>query len=50
MTEVFIDALRNRARDLNIFDIKPFLNSAYLRNYGLIVDENKGVIRKFYLR
>jgi hypothetical protein len=49
MTEVFIHALANRAKALNIFDVRPFLRSSYLRNFGLEVDERTGVIRKYYL-
>jgi hypothetical protein len=50
VTEVFIHALENRAKALNIFDVRPFLRSSYLRNFGLEVDESKGVIRKYYLK
>jgi hypothetical protein len=47
-TEVFINELENRAKDLNIFDLRPFYRSTIFRNHGLRVDERRQVIVKFY--
>ena len=47
-TEVFINELEHRARELNIFDLKPFYKSALFRNHGLRVDERRQLIVKQY--
>jgi hypothetical protein len=48
-TEVFITDLENRARDLNIFDLTQFFNSALFKSFRLHVDRARGVIIKTYL-
>jgi hypothetical protein len=48
-TEVFITDLENRARDLNIFDLTQFFNSALFKSFRLQVDRARGVIIKTYL-
>jgi DNA replication licensing factor MCM2 len=50
VTEVYIEALEARARELKIFDLRPFYQSAVFRNHGLQVDVERGVLRKVYLR
>ena len=47
-TEVFINELEHRAKELNIFDLKPFYKSALFRNHGLRIDERRQVIVKQY--
>lgn len=48
-TEVFIADLESRARELNIFDLSPFFNSALFKSFRLHVDRARGVIVKTYL-
>lgn len=50
MTEISINQLAARAKDLNILDIRPFLRSNYFRQDGFEVDEEHGVIRKRYMK
>jgi hypothetical protein len=47
-TEVFVNDLENRAKDLNIYDLRPFYQSALFRSHGLRVDERRQVIIKQY--
>eukprot|EP01041_Mallomonas_annulata_P002923 gene2923-5737_t len=42
--EVFIDDLEKRARDLNIFDLRPFYSSRLFKSHGLRVDETLGSV------
>ena len=48
-TEIYIDSLVNKAKELNIFDLTPFYNSSLFRNHGLQCDLHRGVILKTYL-
>lgn len=45
---MFIADLENRARELNIFDLTPFFNSALFKSFRLHVDRARGVIVKTY--
>jgi DNA replication licensing factor MCM2 len=47
-TEVFINELENRAKEMHIFDLKPFYRSALFRNHGLRLDERRQLIVKHY--
>jgi hydrogenase maturation factor len=47
-TDVYMDALEGRAKDLNIYDLKPFYQSALFRNHGLRVNELTRIITKIY--
>jgi hypothetical protein len=46
---VFITDLENRARELNIFDLTTFFNSALFKSFRMSVDRTRGVIVKTYL-
>ena len=46
---MFITDLENRARELNIFDLTPFFNSALFKNFRMKVDRARGVIVKTYM-
>jgi hypothetical protein len=48
VTVIYISALENRAKELNIFDLKPFYQSALFRSNGFSVKEAEGVIEKSY--
>eukprot|EP01038_Epipyxis_sp_PR26KG_P005040 gene5040-7031_t len=48
-TEVFIYDLENRAKELNIFDLRPFFKSNTFKNHHLHVEEERGVIVKTYM-
>lgn len=48
-TEVYINDLENRAKELNIFDLRPFYNSLIFKNHGMSVDERSGLIVKRYV-
>lgn len=47
-TEVPLNDLENKAKDLNIFDLKPFYQSAVFKKRGFHVDERKQVVVKTY--
>ena len=47
-TEVHLIALENRAKDLNIHDLRPFYKSSLFRNHGLKLDEINQLIIKQY--
>lgn len=49
-TEVYLEALETRARELKIFDLRPFYASAVFRAHHLEVDSERGVIRKLYVK
>ena len=40
--------VESRAKELNIFDLRPFYKSSLFRNHGLILDEVNHVIIKRY--
>jgi hypothetical protein len=43
-----MDDLENRAKSLNIFDLRPFYESAPFKNYGLHLDErNRMIVKSF---
>eukprot|EP01031_Cornospumella_fuschlensis_P031068 gene31068-37548_t len=50
VTEVYVEALGNRAKELKVWDLQPFFRSALFRNSGFELDSQKGVIRKYYLK
>jgi hypothetical protein len=43
-----MDDLENRAKTLNIFDLRPFYNSPLFKNYGLALDETTRMIIKTF--
>ncbi len=45
---MYINDLENRAKELTIFDLRPFYNSMVFRNHGMEVDERRGLIIKTY--
>lgn len=47
-TEVYIEALESRAKELKIFDLKPFFQSGIFRSHNLQVDFAKGVIKRVF--
>jgi len=47
-TEVFMNDLENKAKDLNIYDLRNFYKSAAFRNHNFSVDEKRGLIIKSY--
>lgn len=49
ITIIYISALENRAKELNIFDLKPFYSCSLFRNHGFVAKESEGVIEKSYL-
>lgn len=46
--EVFVDDLEKRARELNIFDLRPFYQSALFRHHGLRLDTDANLIVKTF--
>ena len=48
ITVVYISTLENRAKELNIYDLKPFFNSKVFRSHGFTARESEGVIEKSY--
>lgn len=47
-TEVHTTALESRAKELNIYDLRPFYKSSMFRNHGLILDDVNHIIIKKY--
>ena len=47
-TEVFMHELENKAKELNIFDLRPFYSSGIFKNHGMKVDLDKRLIIKTY--
>jgi hypothetical protein len=47
-TKVYINILENKAKELNIFDLRPFYRSAIFRSSGLTVDEQRRLIIKSF--
>ncbi len=47
-TEVYINDLENRAKELSIFDLRPFYQSQVFKSHGMVVDLAHGVIVKQY--
>ncbi|CAE7542095.1 MCM2, partial [Symbiodinium microadriaticum] len=46
--KVYMDDLENRAKSLNIFDLRPFYESALFKNHGLHLDErNRMIVKSF---
>jgi hypothetical protein len=43
-TSVYASALENRAKELNIFDLRPFYDSSLFKNHGLRVNLAEGKI------
>eukprot|EP01039_Chlorochromonas_danica_P003922 gene3925-4286_t len=48
VTEVYVEALSNRAKEVKVFDLRPFFSSSIFKQHGFSVDHVKGVIRKVY--
>mmetsp|Transcript_3003 Transcript_3003/g.4568 ORF Transcript_3003/g.4568 Transcript_3003/m.4568 type:complete len:949 (+) Transcript_3003:31-2877(+) len=48
IVKVYMDDLENRAKSLNIFDLRPFYDSMMFRNYGLHLDERNRMIVKTF--
>lgn len=47
-TEVPVEDLVKKAKDLNVFDLRPFFLSSLFRNHGFHVDMQHQVIVKTY--
>jgi hypothetical protein len=43
-----MEELESRARALNVYDLRPFYNSAMFRNHGLHLNVNDGTIVKAF--
>lgn len=48
MTEVFIRDLLSRAKELAVYDLRPFYQSSLFKQLGFVVQESRGVITKTY--
>jgi hypothetical protein len=46
--KIYMDDLENRAKTLNIFDLRPFYTSLLFKNYGLSLDEGTRMIIKTF--
>lgn len=47
-TSVYMPNLEKRARDINVYDLRPFYESALFRNHGFRIDERNQLIIKDY--
>ena len=43
-TRVYMQDLEKRAKDINIYDLRPFYDSAIFRNHGFRIDDIEQVI------